>query len=182
MLLCITCANASAKLQINEIMQSNISLIYDELNDYPDSWVELHNSGNTEISLQDYSIGVKEKASKAYQLPDIKVAPGGFIVIYADKAGEGLHASFRIDSGKGGLLDATKSLVITLPEGTPNGTIIRYSLDCSNVTEQSPVYNGTPIEINANTIVRARLFHDDYLSPFTQHKATYSIQGNSNSP
>ncbi|MFG6396174.1 MAG: chitobiase/beta-hexosaminidase C-terminal domain-containing protein [Muribaculaceae bacterium] len=79
-------------------------------------------------------------------------------------------------------MDATKSLVITLPEGTPNGTIIRYSLDCSNVTEQSPVYNGTPIEINANTIVRARLFHDDYLSPFTQHKATYSIQGNSNSP
>lgn len=64
-------------------------------------------------------------------------------------------------------MDATKSLVITLPEGTPDGTIIRYSLDCSNVTEQSPVYNGTPIEINANTIVRARLFHDDYLSPFT---------------
>ncbi len=115
MLLCITCANASAKLQINEIMQSNISLIYDELNDYPDSWVELHNSGNTEISLQDYSIGVKVKASKAYQLPDIKVAPGGFIVFTPTKPEKAymLHSESTQAKNRPSIYSVTERLKIS---------------------------------------------------------------------
>lgn len=32
-------------LIINEIMQSNIDLIMDDLNEFPDSWVELYNPG-----------------------------------------------------------------------------------------------------------------------------------------
>ncbi len=92
----------SANLIINELMQSNIDCIKDDLNDFPDSWVELYNSGNTTERLEEYSIGDKDKSSKAYQLPALEIAPGEFIVIYCDKVNEGLHTDFRLDSGKGG--------------------------------------------------------------------------------
>ena len=33
----------NAQLVINELMQSNIDCIMDDLNEFPDSWVELYN-------------------------------------------------------------------------------------------------------------------------------------------
>lgn len=101
----LTCAStASAQLIINEIMQSNIDCIMDDLNEFPDSWVELYNPGTETESLDDYKIGDKDKIKKAYQLPGMKVNPGEYIIIYCDKEEKGLHTSFRLESGKGGNL------------------------------------------------------------------------------
>lgn len=98
----ITCtASAPAQLVINEIMQSNIDCIMDDINEFPDSWVELYNPSSETLSLGDYKIGDKNKISKAYQLPATDVKPGDFIIIYCDKEGKGLHSSFRLESGKG---------------------------------------------------------------------------------
>ena len=58
---------ASGQLIINEIMQSNIDCIMDDINEFPDSWVELYNAGTQPVNLGDYSLGVKDKASKAYR-------------------------------------------------------------------------------------------------------------------
>ena len=96
-------------LQINELMQSNIDCVMDDLNDFPDSWVELYNPTNATINLQDYKIGTKEKVSKAWQLPTQKVLPGDYVVIYCDKAGEdegvsAIHTDFRLESGNNGNL------------------------------------------------------------------------------
>lgn len=93
---------ASAQLIINEIMQSNIDCIMDDLNEFPDSWVELYNAGSETEHLQEYSILDKNKPEKAYQLPAVDVAPGAYVIVYCDKVGEGMHADFRLDSGKGG--------------------------------------------------------------------------------
>lgn len=93
---------APAQLIINEIMQSNIDCIMDDLNEFPDSWVELHNIGTSAENLADYAIGVKDKISKAYALPGREVAPGEHVLVYCDKVGEGMHASFRLESGKDG--------------------------------------------------------------------------------
>jgi hypothetical protein len=41
-----------AQLVINELMQSNVDCIMDDLNDYPDSWVELYNAGDASVSLK----------------------------------------------------------------------------------------------------------------------------------
>ena len=69
-------------LIINELMQSNIDCIMDDLNDFPDSWVELYNPTDEAINLKDYKIATKNKADKAWQLPDSTVAAHGYVVIY----------------------------------------------------------------------------------------------------
>ena len=69
MLLVITTISANAQLVINELMQSNVECTMDDIKEFPDSWVELYNSGTTTVNLKDYKIGTKADASKA--------SPGG---------------------------------------------------------------------------------------------------------
>ncbi|MBD5289983.1 MAG: hypothetical protein HDS26_04780 [Bacteroides sp.] len=224
---------AWGELRINEFMQSNIDLLLDDLNDFPDSWVELYNSSSEPAQLAEYSLGISNKPSKIWQLPEMTVEPYGFVVVYCDKAESGLHTSFRLESGKGGeiylfrngeivehLTDIKKmpapgisfgrfsededesgyqaiptpgapncrrilkdilgepifseesrvshipfqiNLTLTVPEDSPEGTEIRYTLDGSEPTAESPLYTA-PLSITGN-VVRARLFHQDYLSP-----------------
>lgn len=65
MLLVITTISANAQLVINELMQSNVECIMDDIHEFPDSWVELYNSGSTAVNLKDYKIGTKADAYKA---------------------------------------------------------------------------------------------------------------------
>ena len=69
--------SAHAQLIINEIMQSNVECIMDDIKEFPDSWVELYNSGDEAINLKDYKISNKNKEKKAWQLPDKTVAAKG---------------------------------------------------------------------------------------------------------
>jgi len=92
---------SEAELIINELMQSNIDCIMDDLNEFPDSWVELYNAGTSGVSLSSYSIGIKPDGSDAYQLPSQTVRPGCYVIVYCDKVGDGMHTPFRLDSGKG---------------------------------------------------------------------------------
>ena len=104
----LCCGSLSAQnLVINEIMQSNVETIMDDIKEFPDSWVELYNPTEAAINLKDYKIGTKNKESKAWQLPDMEVAAGGYVIVYCDKEGKEdnrLHADFRLESGKDGNL------------------------------------------------------------------------------
>ncbi|MBR6827249.1 MAG: CotH kinase family protein [Prevotella sp.] len=96
-------ANAQQHLIINELMQSNVECVRDDLNEFPDSWVELYNPTSEAINLGNYKIGTKDKANKAWQLPsNITVSAGGYVIIYCDKEENGLHTDFRLDSDKEG--------------------------------------------------------------------------------
>ncbi len=109
----VTGATAHAELIINELMQSNIDCIMDDLKEFPDSWVELYNAGSESVNLSDYALSVSPKEKKAYKLPSRTVSPGQYVVVYCDKEEKGLHASFRLESGKDGELYLWK-----------NGTVI----------------------------------------------------------
>lgn len=233
-LLCMTCTTAHAQLVINELMQSNIDLIMDDMNEFPDSWVEVYNSGKQAVNLRDYQIGLSDDVSKAWQLPDQNVSAGAYTVIYCDKACSGRHTDFRLDSGKGGSVylfvngkvtdkvtklakqpapniaygrkekgseewgymcnptpfapnmggiakgmlgeplfshdggvmpaNADFQLTLSVPDNMPEGTVIRYTTDGSEPTTISKLYQ-TPIDITATTVVRAKLFCSDWLSP-----------------
>lgn len=96
-----------ADLQINEVMQSNVHGIMDDLNEYPDAWLELYNNSDQSVNLKDYAVSVKDAYKKAYRLPDRTVKPGEYVIVYCDKTDHAefpdalMHADFRIDSGKG---------------------------------------------------------------------------------
>lgn len=90
------------QLRINELMQSNIDCIMDDLNEFPDSWVELYNSGETPVNLARYKLGLTADAGSAWQLPTKHIEAGQYVVVYCDKEAQALHTDFRLDSGKGG--------------------------------------------------------------------------------
>ena len=230
-------AQTSQTLVINEVMQSNIETIMDDIKEFPDSWVELYNPTEAAINLKDYKIGIKKKEKKAWQLPDKTIAAGGYAIIYCDKEGKEdnrLHADFRLESGEGcqvylftnketvdslpqalpqmpapdiaygrktdganewgyqltptagkancgnttmnilgapifskpgQVFEGSKRfrLSISKPEGTPEGTVIRYTTDGSEPTTTSSVFR--PIYIESTTVIRAKLFCDGWLSP-----------------
>ena len=91
-----------ANLRINELMQSNVTTIMDDLNDFPDSWVELYNEGSEIENLADYKIGIKKKVDNAYALPDSLINPQEYVLIYCDKVAMALHTDFRLESNKEG--------------------------------------------------------------------------------
>lgn len=95
--------SASAKLYINEIMQSNIDCLFAEC-EYPDSWVEIYNDAETGSRMPGLRIGLTDDFESAYPIPiSVGFPAHGHVVIYCDKLGTARHADFRIDSGKGEL-------------------------------------------------------------------------------
>ena len=125
LLLIALCGMSSAHAQdkgliINEIMQSNVECIMDDIHEFPDSWVELYNASDAEVNLKDYKISNKNKEKKAWQLPDKTIAAKGYVIIYCDKEGKEdnrLHPDFRLESGKGCTLYLfnNKEVVDSLP-------------------------------------------------------------------
>ena len=231
-------------LKINEVMQSNVECIMDDIKEFPDSWVELYNPTDAAINLKDYKISNKNKVKKAWQLPDQEVPADGHVIIYCDKEGKEdnrFHADFRLESGKGCTVylfkgkdaepvdslpadmkkmpapdvafgretdgadkwgyqvtptpgkantgeicdakhilgapvfgkegfvtsgDAAFQLELSLPEGAPEGTVIRYTTDGSEPTSKSTKYT-SPINIGKTKVIRAKLFCDGWLSPMS---------------
>ena len=226
----------SSSLVINELMQSNIDCIMDDLNEFPDSWVELYNTSDEPVNLKDYQLGTN--ADDAWQLPDKTIGAKGFIVVYCDKEATGLHTAFRLETGKGGtvclfkggdmvdnlpsplpkmpapniaygrktdgdsewgyqlaptpgaancgkvcdgshilgepifsqkgyVMNGTQSfrLKLSLPEGAPEGTEIRYTTDGSEPTASSTKCPASGFAVRRSTTVRAKLFCDGWLSP-----------------
>ena len=223
-----------AQLVINELMQSNVDCIMDDLNEFPDSWVEIYNTGETAVNLKDYRLGITNQSSEAWQLPDQMITPGSYVLVYCDKEAMKVHTNFRLDSGKGAavylfqngevadkvtdlkkqpapniaygrktdggsewgyqlvatpnaqncgettdrILDnpifseqgrvvtgsLSLSLALSLPEGSPDGAEIRYTVDGTEPTSYSIKY-AAPISITSNCVVRAKVFCDGWLSP-----------------
>lgn len=235
----VMCMELNAQtLVINELMQSNVETMMDDIKEFPDSWVELYNPTDAAINLKDYKIYHKNKVKKAWQLPDMTIEPKGYVVIYCDKEGkedDRLHADFRLESGKGCQVylfkdktvadslpaalakmpspdiaygrktdgadewgyqltptagkantgetcdgghilgapvfsnkgrvgNSTVRLRLSLPEGAPEGAVIRYTTDGSEPVATSKQYTSA-ISISKTTVIRAKVFCEGWLSP-----------------
>ena len=167
-------ATASAQLAINEIMQSNIDCIIDDINEFPDSWVELYNPGPDAENLADYSLGTKDKASKAYRLPSGSIPAGKYIVIYCDKAEQGLHTDFRLESGKDGAVYLFKNNeIVDHLEGlkkqpAPN---IAYGRETDNADKWGYQAEPTPGKANCG-----KLYKDILGAPVFSHPGRISSE------
>ena len=155
---------AQDHLLINELMQSNIDCIMDDINDFPDSWVELYNPTTEAISLNSYKIGTKNKVAKAWQLPDVMVGSHQHIVIYCDKAGgddgvSALHTDFRLESGKDGNIylfkdgEVVDKLEAMAKQPAPN---IAYGRETDGADQWGYELQPTPGEANGGFVVNAK--------------------------
>ena len=142
----------NAQLMINELMQSNIDCIMDDLNEFPDSWVELYNTSNESVNLNDWRLGLSDKADEAWQLANKTIAPGQYVLVYCDKEATGMHTSFRLDSGKGSSVYLFKGQTIVdqvtdmVKQPAPN---IAYGRKTDGSSEWG--YQLTPTPGSANT-------------------------------
>lgn len=136
-------AELTHKLFINEVMQSVVSGEFDQLGEYPDSWVELYNPSDQSVTLTGCYIGKKYNTSKCYKIPqktklretsygwfsysewvsdgNIVVPAKGYRVIYCDLEnvvmGNEVHTDFRLSNAKEGtvyLFDSNKNLIDSL--------------------------------------------------------------------
>lgn len=143
-------------LCINEVMQSNIDYLMVD-NDFPDSWVELYNPTEQEINIKWWRIGLEADISSAFILrADTIVPPKGYLLIYCDKEGKGLHTDFRLDSGKGEihLFNAAHKEVDMLSMKKMPGSNIAYGR--KNDGEDKWQYEVTPTAGYANKSVGAK--------------------------
>ena len=114
-ILLILSAPAAAKIWINEFMQSNIDGIRDDLNQFPDSWVELYNDSDSLENIQNWYISDNSSYLRGWRIPhSVPIPAKGYQLIYCDKEATGLHTHFRLESGSGGaiyLFNASGTLV-----------------------------------------------------------------------
>lgn len=118
----------------------------------------------------DVSIGVASNNELAYFDPPTPAFPNqgdGFLGVLHDEV---------IFSRPGGLT-STFSLQLS---GAGPGQVIRYTTDATVPTANSPSYQG-PIAINSSTVVRGRIFQDDFIPSPTQ-SASYLIGTNHQLP
>jgi spore coat protein H len=86
------------ELYINEFMAANSMTIADEHGEF-DDWIEIHNPGPDPVFMGDYFLTDALRAPIQWAFPDTTLAPGGFLLVWADDDGwQGpLHANFKLD-------------------------------------------------------------------------------------
>ena len=111
---------SKAQLVINEIMQSNVDCILDDLNQFPDSWVELYNAGSEAVELSDYALGETEDSELAWRLPSGKLGSKCYRIIYCDTEAskDRKHTDFHLNVSSGAQLFLFKDgkIVDQLPD------------------------------------------------------------------
>lgn len=76
-------ANSGAQaLKINELMSSNSTVLYDEDGETPD-WIEIINTGDSDINLADYYISDNQDELLKWQMPDYSLSPNNPFLVYA---------------------------------------------------------------------------------------------------
>jgi hypothetical protein len=87
-------------LRLNEIVSTN-SFLLSDLNNAGD-WIEIYNPTANDINLGGFYMTDDPADLTKYQIPsgnpDFTIAPGGFVLVWADDSASGLHANFKLSS------------------------------------------------------------------------------------
>lgn len=86
-------------LVLNELMASNDTTAADDHGDY-DDWIEVANLGTSPVSLGGLWLTDHMEGQPDYVFPDTTLAPGEYIVVWADEEPEQgqFHAPFKLDA------------------------------------------------------------------------------------
>jgi hypothetical protein len=87
-------------LRINEVLAINSTGLIDEFGEN-DDWFEIYNAGEIAVNLQGMFVSDAMGASQEYQLPAVTIAPGEYLLLWADNDEEQgtMHTNFKFSSG-----------------------------------------------------------------------------------
>ena len=80
-------ANLIAQIQINEVMSSNSTTIFDDFGDSSD-WIEIYNNGSETVNIAGY--GLSDNGDNLYKwvFPSVEIAPDNHLLVYASNTDE----------------------------------------------------------------------------------------------
>lgn len=89
-----------SQLVINEFQASNTNDYLDPHSETYIDWIELYNSSASDIDLSGYFISDNPTNHFKYTLPVNTIIPAnGYLIMWADGTGTGLHTNFKLSSG-----------------------------------------------------------------------------------
>ena len=150
-------------LIINEFMASNDAAFADEHGDF-DDWIEIYNSNDHAVDIGGMYMTDDLEQPTLWQIPDTEpdsttIAPGGFLVLWADKESEEgvLHLELKL-SGKGeqiGLSEIFEGNTISIDSLSfgPQWADTSYGYVEDGGGDRGYFNPSTPGETNANGIV-----------------------------
>ncbi len=156
----------AANFIISEFLADNAGGLHDRYGATPD-WIEIQNRGDTAGSLNGYYLTDKASNKTKWQFPNVTVAAGGFLVVFADSdhndrdPAQELHTGFALDKdGEYLALIAPDGVSIiqeftpTFPPQSPN---VSYGPGQVATTENLVAQGST-----AKTIVPTSANHNTY--------------------
>ena len=90
--------HSHAQVVINELQASNSTSISDPDNGEFNDWLELYNPGNSAISLSGWRLSDNDNSAEWFIPAGTTIAAKGFLLIWADGSGTGLHTSFSLSA------------------------------------------------------------------------------------
>ena len=131
-----TIKEGAMPVRINEILMENTFSLVDADGDRP-SWVELYNTSDQSVKLNDYALSDEKESQWKFVLPDVELKSHAYIIIYLSgknrKTGDEIHASFKLGSADKELILTSTALrtmqTATLPTNPKDN--VSYGLDAA---------------------------------------------------
>ena len=134
---------ASAQIEINEVMISNKGAVPDETGAFPD-WVEIYNNTDTSLDISGYGLSDDLLTAAKWTFPEGSVlAPRGYLVVFCsgDVTRGKMHAGFKLSASDEVILSTVSGKVvdsITLRAVTSGYSLGRSADDSTAFKEMLP--------------------------------------------
>jgi len=169
---------AQQGLVINEFMADNDNVVIDTTDNSYDDWLEIYNSSSSVINLNNYFLTDNSSLPDQWQFPDITIAPGEFLLVWADDDIDavGLHTNFKLSkSGEflGLYLNSDQSMIaidtFTFGVQTMNVSYGRYPDGSANWQSFTIPTPGKPNSITQDVDSSAVIFDVSKVNNYTLH-------------
>jgi hypothetical protein len=118
-------AVSTGQLYINEFMASNTGVVPDPDFGQSADWIELYNSGPSDISLDGYFLTDNLNNPDKWRISNLVIPANGFVLIWADSRDSANHTSFNLSASfeQIGLYRSDLTVVDTLSYGAQDPNI-----------------------------------------------------------
>lgn len=164
-LLINVCAYCATTVFINEVMPGNIDVLIDDINEFPDSWVELYNPADAPVDIIGWYVSDDISNRRKWKIDTSLVIPAkGHVLLYLDEYDTlQLHANFKLDIDGG-------ALFLTGTDGITTSDSIIYQKMTPNLSYGRTTDGGSKLE----------WFRKG--TPGHSNNASYSVENNQIAP